>query len=195
MSLRYALLGFLSTGPASGFDVAREFGDSLGWFWYASHTQIYPELRRLEQQGLVEAEAVAGSPGKQKRLYHLTEAGRAALRAWLEEPTKYAPPRDVERVKLMFLDDAPLAVVRAHLEAHVAHHQAMLETYSAQLRELHAGTFPRLVKRLSALPEGNPAVVKALKIIAMQGNIARARTEVAWAQDALAWLVEQEETA
>jgi DNA-binding PadR family transcriptional regulator len=37
MSLRYALLGFISTEPASGFDLAREFGESMGWFWYASH--------------------------------------------------------------------------------------------------------------------------------------------------------------
>lgn len=192
MSLRFALLGFLSTGPASGFDVAREFGDSLGWFWYASHSQIYPELRRLEEQGAVQAEAVMGAPGKQKRLYSLTDSGRAELRAWLEEPTPYAPPRDVERLKLMFLDDASPSVVRRHLEVHVAHHEELLNNYSAQLRELHAGTFPRLVKRLASRPQSDPAMVKGLKIIAMQGNIARARTEIAWAQDALAWLIEQE---
>lgn len=75
MSLRYALLGFISTEPASGFDLAREFGESMGWFWYASHSQIYPELRRLEEDGLVTSTEVDGSPGKQKRIYRITEQG------------------------------------------------------------------------------------------------------------------------
>ena len=45
MSLRYALLGFLTTEDASGYRLAQEFGESVGWFWHASHSQIHPELQ------------------------------------------------------------------------------------------------------------------------------------------------------
>jgi len=188
VSLKYALLGFLSTEPASGFDLAREFGESMGWFWYASHSQIYPELRRLEEDGLIAGTEVAGNPGKQKRIYRLTERGERELQAWLEQPTEYAPVRDVERVKLVFLDGAPVDVIRRHIEGHRKHHEDLLAIYTQQLRELHRGVFPRLVKRLASRPSSSPELISGLKILAMRGNIARARTEIHWAEDALAWL-------
>lgn len=188
MSLKYALLGFLSTEPASGFDLAREFGESMGWFWYASHSQIYPELRRLEAQGLVTSTPEPGRPGREKRIYHLTEEGDKQLQEWLEQPTDYAPVRDIERVKLLFLDKAPIEVIRRHLEDHKKHYEDLLAAYTQQLNELHRGVFPRLVKRLASQPAGSPKLITGLKVIAMQGNIARVRTEIHWAEDALSWL-------
>ncbi|MBG0830071.1 PadR family transcriptional regulator [Planomonospora sp. ID67723] len=188
MSLKYALLGFLSTEPTSGYDLAREFGESLGWFWHASHTQIYPELRRLESQGLVTSTVTHDNPGKPKRTYRLTEQGAAELQAWLAQPVEYPPVRDVERVKLMFLDTVPIEVIRHHLEAHRKHHEDLLAVYTRQLREMHRGVLPRLVKRLANRPRGAHALVTGLKVLAMQGNVARSRAEIAWAEDALAWL-------
>lgn len=192
MSLRYALLGFLSTAPAAGFDIANEFESSLGWFWHASHSQIYPELRRLESDGMITGEEMPGGPGRPRRVYELTPKGAEELRAWLQTPTRYASVRDVERVKLMFLDDLPIDVVRTHLEDHVRHHENLLEAYLEQSRQIHAGTFPRLVKRIASHPDVPARWIRELKIIAIDGNIARARTEIAWAQDALTRLAEWE---
>ncbi|MFC4117270.1 PadR family transcriptional regulator [Nonomuraea zeae] len=188
MSLKYALLGFLSTEPTSGYDLAREFGESLGWFWHASHTQIYPELRRLESQGLVTSTMTDDNPGKPKRTYQLTEQGAAELREWLAQPVEYPPVRDAERVKLMFLDTAPVEVIREHLSTHRRHYEDLLAVYLRQLREMRRGVFPRLVKRLAGRPRSEHGLITGLKVLAMQGNIARARAEIAWAEDALAWL-------
>ncbi|TPQ16883.1 PadR family transcriptional regulator [Streptomyces sporangiiformans] len=188
MSLKFALLGFLSTEAASGFDLAREFGESVGWFWFSSHSQIYPELRRLETEGLVASTPSPGGPGKQKRIYRLTEQGETELQSWLEQPTEYAPIRDVERVKLVFLDQAPVEVIRRHLEDHKKHYEDLLAVYTQQLRELHRGVFPRLVKRLATRPRNSHEMITGLKVLAMQGNIARVRTEIHWAEDALSWL-------
>lgn len=188
MSLRYALLGFLSTEPASGFDLSREFAESIGWFWHASHSQIYPELRRLADEGLLTSSEVPGGPGKQKRLYRITEQGEAALRAWVREPTEYAPVRDVERVKLMFLDTASVETIQRHLEDHRKHHEDLLAVYRQQLRELHQGVFPRLVKRLASRPRSRNQLITGLKVLAVQGNISRAQAEIHWAEDALSWL-------
>jgi PadR family transcriptional regulator AphA len=192
MSLRHALLGFLSTEPATGFDIAREFDGSLGWFWHASHSQIYPELQRLEADGLISGEEIAGGPGKPRRVYRLTLAGAAELRGWLRSPTAYAAVRDVERVKLMFLDDLPVEAVREHLDDHVRHFEGLLAQYVEQARQLYAGTFPRLVKRVASRPESASGWIRELKVMAVEGNIARARTEISWAQDALTRLVEWE---
>ena len=191
MSLRYALLGFLTTEPASGYQLAQEFGESMGWFWYASHSQIHPELQRLEEQGLVRSE-VSGAGGRGKRIYSATVQGVAELERWLAEETDYPPIRDPERIRLIFMDMLPVEDIRKHLEQHRQHHQGLLEIYLQQLREVRRGTFPRLRKRLAARPPESHRLVAGLKVLALQGTVSRARTEIAWAEDALLWLQEYE---
>ncbi len=187
MSLRYALLGFLTTEDASGYRLAQEFGESAGWFWHASHSQIHPELKRMEDEGLVTSELLDDDV-RGKRLYSITAAGRQQLDHWLAESTDYAPVRDVERIRLIFMDQQPHEVIRKHFEAHLDHHRRLLEIYTEQLREIHQGTFPRLRKRLASQPEETHEYVAGLKALALQGNVMRARTEIAWAEDALLWL-------
>lgn len=190
MSLRYALLGFLTTAPASGYQLAQEFGESMGWFWYASYSQIHPELRRLEEQGLVSSE-VSSADGRGTRVFSITPAGETDLRRWLAAETEYPPVRDPERIKLIFGDMLSLAEIRAHLEQHRKHNEALLAAYTRQLREVRRGTFPRLRKRLASRPADAHELVTGLKVLALQGNVARARGEIAWAEDALVWLDSQ----
>ena len=187
MSLKYALLGFLTTEPASGYQIAQEFGDSMGWFWYASHSQIHPELQRLAARGLVTSE-VSDTDGRGTRVYSITPAGEAELKEWLAAETEYPPVRDPERIRLIFADMIVPADIRAHLEQHRKHHEALLDGYLAQLREVLRGTFPRLRKRLAARPRQSHQLVAGLKVLALQGNVDRARSEIAWAEDALLWL-------
>lgn len=188
MSLRFALLGFLTTEPASGYRLAQEFGESMGWFWYASHSQIHPELKRMEAEGLV-CSRPSGDDGRGTRIYAITERGRRELDAWLAADTDYPPVRDVERIKLVFLDQHAPDAIRKHLEAHRAHHEALLATYSEQLQAIYAGTFDRLRKRLASQPPETHELVTGLKVLALRGNVMRARSEIAWADDALLWLV------
>lgn len=187
MSLRFALLGFLTTEPASGYRLAQEFGESMGWFWYASHSQIHPELKRMEAEGLVSSQR-AREDSRGTRIYSITEPGRRELDAWLAADTEYPPVRDVERIRLVFLDQHPADVIRKHLQVHKAHHEVLLGTYSEQLRAIHAKTFDRLRKRLASQPERTHELVTGLKVLALQGNVMRARNEIAWADDALLWL-------
>lgn len=191
MSLKYALLGFLTTEPASGYHLAQEFGESMGWFWNASHSQIHPELRRLEEQGLVRS-TVSEEDSRGKRIYSITDDGMADLERWLTDETDYPPVRDAERIRLVFLDLLSTEDIRKHLEQHRKHHEGLLSVYTQQLREVRRGTFPRLRKRLTARPVETHHLVTGLKILALQGNVARARTEIAWAEDALLWLEDQE---
>jgi DNA-binding PadR family transcriptional regulator len=187
MSLKHVLLGFLTTEPASGYQLAQEFGESMGWFWYASHSQIHPELARLEEQGLVVSETIAAD-ARGKRIYSITPAGVAELERWLADEIEFPPMRDVERVRLVFLDMLSADEIRAHLEQHRKHHEGLLAVYTQQLREINQGTFSRLRKRLAARPPETHTLVSGLKALALQGNVMRARNEIAWAEDALLWL-------
>src|SRR2546427_2677519 len=96
------VLGLLSLGPRSGYDIKTVVDRSTRFFWAASYGQIYPELRRLEEAGLIEGEDDP-TGGRQRRAYTLTPAGDAALDEWLrsdEEPTYEL--RDEALLKLFF---------------------------------------------------------------------------------------------
>src|SRR6266511_5517972 len=76
------VLGLLANRPLSGYDIKAIVDRSTRFFWAASYGQIYPELRRLEAEGLIEGrDAPAG--GRRRRVYELTSTGRAELEAWL----------------------------------------------------------------------------------------------------------------
>ncbi|HEX4787680.1 MAG TPA: PadR family transcriptional regulator [Actinospica sp.] len=82
MSLRHGLLGLLAEGPASGYDLAGRFQEALGQVWPAQHPQIYAELGRLAEAGLIEVESI-GARGR--KAYRITDAGLAEIRRWLTE--------------------------------------------------------------------------------------------------------------
>jgi PadR family transcriptional regulator, regulatory protein AphA len=81
----YAILGLLSIAPMSGYDLFRAVEGSVGQFWPLSKSQVYAELPRLEGAGLVQATAVHQENLPDKRVFRLTEAGEAALDAWLAD--------------------------------------------------------------------------------------------------------------
>ncbi len=84
MTLRFALLGLLAERPSSGYELTRRFEEGIGSFaWSAGHSQIYPELTRLAEGGLV---AVVAEGPRGRRDYDVTPAGREALRGWLLGP-------------------------------------------------------------------------------------------------------------
>ena len=84
MALRYALLGSLADQPRTGYALVKHFEQSLAYAWPASHSQIYPELARLLDDGLIEQ---TGSGARNSKTYAITEAGLDAIRRWLRDTT------------------------------------------------------------------------------------------------------------
>ena len=82
MSLRHALLGALADHPRTGYELLKHFEQSLAYAWPASHSQIYPELARLLDDGLIE-QAATGPRGS--KTYAVTEDGVTEVRRWLQE--------------------------------------------------------------------------------------------------------------
>ena len=100
MSLRHALLGLLADEPASGYDLTRAFAGELGRYaWQAGHTRIYPELVRMEEQGLVVVQSL-GPRGR--KTYAITGPGRDELRTWMLTWPEQGTVRN-ETVLRMFL--------------------------------------------------------------------------------------------
>src|ERR687892_2318458 len=97
----YVILGFVRKGPKSGYEIKALVDNSTRFFWAASYGQIYPELRRLSEAGLVKGEAEPRG-GRKRTVYRLTPAGRKELRRWLEQPPETFEMRDEGLLKLFF---------------------------------------------------------------------------------------------
>ena len=124
------VLGLLSLGPRSGYDIKAVVDRSTRFFWAASYGQIYPELRRLEREGLIEGEdAPRGERGR--RVYKLTKAGREALAEWLLGPTVTIELRDESLLRLFFADALPHEQALLLLEGRKRGHEEYLETLRA----------------------------------------------------------------
>lgn len=102
MSLDYAILGFLNYQPLSGYDLKKVFDDSVRHFWYADQSQIYRTLNRLYEEKWVEQEIVEQEDRPDRKVYHITQAGREALRAWLVAPPEPEAPHSAPLIKVFF---------------------------------------------------------------------------------------------
>ena len=108
----FAMLGLLSIGPMTGYELRKLSEESIQHFWRESFGQIYPSLRALEALGMVtrteEVGEVRGRPARQ--VYALTDGGRDALRAWVAAPARPEVPRNELLLKLFFGRQAPAEV-------------------------------------------------------------------------------------
>lgn len=167
----FAVLGLLCIRPMSGYDLATFSDRSLANFWPIPRSQLYRELPRLEQLGLVVGQVVAQTAAPDKRVYEITDAGREALRSWVDD-------EDVpgERAKNGMLVKVYLARFGSPetLRRLLADHRAQVELDLADLRAI--------VERLDAVPEGRFG-----RLVARHG--------VLTAQARLAWLDEAERFA
>lgn len=102
----YVVLGMLALGAQNGYDIKSIVDRSTRFFWAASYGQIYPELARLEQQGLVVGK-LAPTGGRKRKAYELTAAGRKRLTEWVAAPPRMPELRDENLLKLFFADIAP----------------------------------------------------------------------------------------
>ena len=129
MALDHALLVSLSERPASGLELTRRFDRSIGFFWSATHQQIYRVLARMERDGWVDHEVVAQSGRPAKKVYAVSPAGHAELRRWLAEPHPVEAFRSELAVKLRGAAFGDREVVLDQVAEHLADHRTRLAHY------------------------------------------------------------------
>lgn len=128
--LKHILLGFLNYRPMTGYELKSIMDESTMHFWHAYHSQIYTTLRKLEDEGLVTSETEDGDDKLNRRVYTITEAGRADLRQWLNSPLKdIVPVKEDLLVRVFFSGERDKQAVIDELRFQRLLHQRTLEEY------------------------------------------------------------------
>ena len=171
MALGEAILTCLVEQPMSGYDLARCFQSSIGFFWKADHQQIYRELAKLRERGWIEGREVIQSGVPNKFVYTILPVGRAALRAWSAQPAEPPSSKDDLLVRLYALGDVDLEAVRIQITQRLEFHQGRLARYDTILTKGFTGRelTPRELGRLLGLKFG----------------LRRERSILEWCQEAL----------
>lgn len=129
MALEHAILVSLSERPASGLDLTRRFDRSIGFFWSATHQQIYRVLGRMESDGWVRCTSVAQHGRPAKKVYDVAAAGRRELSRWIAADTPMEQFRSEVAVKLRAASYGDRRAVLAQVEEHRAEHATRLAHY------------------------------------------------------------------
>ncbi|MGC5040346.1 MULTISPECIES: PadR family transcriptional regulator [unclassified Streptomyces] len=178
MALEHAILVSLLEKPGSGYELARRFERSIGYFWTATHQQIYRVLKRMEGEGLLAVRELPQQSRPDKREYSVVAPGRAALSRWLHEPIQPESIRHELAVKIRGAAfDDPAALID-EVERHRQVHSDRLAHYLAGERRDFTG--PEAGTPLDAGQE--------LQHVVLRGGIAYERMTIAWLDDVLATL-------
>jgi DNA-binding PadR family transcriptional regulator len=139
MSLKYAILSLLSHDPLTGYELMKLFDGSVGYFWHATHPQIYKELGRLERAGQVVHRSVEQRGRPTKKIYSLSDLGRTELLEWLHVPAGTQRVKDEMMLKTfccgLLSEGEALDLVRRHRQQH----ELKLQRYQELERFLESG--------------------------------------------------------
>jgi DNA-binding PadR family transcriptional regulator len=176
-TLGYALLGLLARSEQTGYDLSQGLKDPVSFFWHAQHSQIYPELAKLESWGLVKYKRIEQTERPDKKVYTLTATGKKRLEAWLTDPLEVPKVRDelVLKAYSLWLTDSNAAVqmMRNHAEAHAER----LVEYERRLEQ---------VKRKTGKQAGLKSPWFGVQAVLMRG-IGYEREYMAWCE----WMIER----
>ena len=148
----YLIFGLISyRGPSTPYQLKRAVGRSIGYFWPFPHTQLYEEPDRLARAGLLTEEREEN--GRRRRTYAITDAGRAALKAWLRQPTtEVTQLRDLAVLKIFFSEFMSTEELVAMAEEQVRLYDARLTEYAAI--DARYANRPELGRRMASLDLG-----------------------------------------
>jgi DNA-binding PadR family transcriptional regulator len=129
MSLEFAILGFLNYHPYTGYDLKKIFDTSVRHFWYADQSQIYRTLARLTENGWAEMEKVPQTDRPDRKVYSITDAGRAELLRWLSGPPPMGEPHSAPLIQVFFAAQLSDEEILAKFEGYAAIMRTFLGQY------------------------------------------------------------------
>lgn len=169
----------------TGYELAKHFDASVASVWHASHTQIYPELKRLEAEGLLQAVSTPRGARGTKRTYSITPAGCADLQRWVEDVQEPVLERNLAYLKATYLEYATFDAARRQFEEHLLHYQRLEQQWLAHSEDLRRRNTALMQERLGRAPETAHEGIISYKTHVYSGLIARAQAEVQWAHRGL----------
>lgn len=167
---QFTILGLLAGGPLSGYDIRRSVEETIGHFWSESYGQIYPELGRLTQEGLVTRSRSGGEGRPIRQVYSITPAGGRRIEAWLREPAEPQVQREELLLKIFLGAQASPDNSLWHVGRHREAQQQRLEILS------------RIEGRLRALQPGAPDL--AYWLVTIRHGVLAAEASLRWCDEA-----------
>jgi len=144
----YVILGFVRKWPKSGYEIKALVDNSTRFFWAASYGQIYPELKRLSEAGLIVGSDVP-TGGRKRTVYEITADGEEELRSWLRQRPETFEMRDEGLLKLFFADALPreeaLEILRAMRAERLAVNERLRAIKEMKLKGEVEDPFPLIV--------------------------------------------------
>jgi DNA-binding PadR family transcriptional regulator len=171
MALGDAILACLTEHPMTGYELAKTFDSSIGFFWKADHQQIYRELSRLRDRGYIQGREVVQSGKPNKLVYTLTSEGRAALKHWAARPSSPPSIKDDLLVRLYALDSVDIEPLRTDLMARLEHHRDRALRYERILNK--------------RFPEGTALPADTGKLLGLRIGLRHERTVAEWCEEAI----------
>ncbi len=148
MSLKYAILGFLSLEGMSGYTLKTKYFDgSVAHFWPADQAQIYRTLQALERDGMATSDHVPGDTRPAQRVYRLTDSGLADLKKWLAEVHPPSAHRNTFLVQTYFSRLNKPQDFEALLKAERHRQQAALAELEKIELDIEAAPTPELAEQ------------------------------------------------
>ncbi|NPV55078.1 MAG: PadR family transcriptional regulator [Anaerolineae bacterium] len=173
MSLKHAILGFLSFKPFSGYDLKKAFDSSVRHFWQANQSQIYRTLAELDDAGLVEKEVIEREERLDMKIYHITPAGEAELHRWLTTPLPSSEVREPFLIQIYFGGKVADAEVLPLLAREIEHTQALMQVY----RDI----YDRYASKMSTADDPRALF---FSLLTLEYGILSAEAQLRWLQSA-----------
>ncbi len=177
MSLEHAILGFLQYGPLSGYDLKKVFDNSVRHFWPADQAQIYRTLARLAEHGWAVQEVVEQQDRPDRKVYHITDAGRQELRRWLVTPLPQSDHRSPDLIQVFFAGQLTDEEILPIFERAARHLRQTLAIYHQIPQD------PAAYPRIAASPREF-----AFWRLTLEAGIESAEAQLAWIENVISRL-------
>jgi DNA-binding PadR family transcriptional regulator len=174
MALAEAILVCLTERPMTGYELAKTFDSSLGFFWRASHQQIYRQLQQLRADRLVDSKDVIQTDRPNKTIYTISKKGIDHVRAWSRDLSDRPPVRDNMLLKLYALDKVDLEALGTEIANRLDKHRARLAVYERILAKRYSG------RQLGLRESG--------RLLGLKVGLMTEHGYISWCEDALSQL-------
>ncbi len=172
MSLPHAILGLLQNEPMTGYDLkTRAFDQSIGHFWPADQAQIYRTLDKLTEEGWVESHLEIQEDRPNRKIYHITDTGRAELHRWLLTAQSLPANRQPFLIQVFFAKDLSNETIINLMEQQLELHQSRLAEY----------------QEIPLPPLGDPSLTRdqTLRRLTLESGIKVEEARIAWLEEAI----------
>ncbi|WP_040984762.1 PadR family transcriptional regulator [Oceanobacillus jeddahense] len=175
MSLRFGILGLLSKWEASGYDIKKEFDDVLSVVWHSHLSQIYPELNKLEKEGMIKSKVIPQAGKPDKKVYAITDNGVEALQNWLLTPPEPPKIKDTFLMQTFFMDNIPADEVLLQLRIYKKEREQRLSRMKKNVLE-----------RLKSIQERNVMKSRILMAFAvLRRGLEQEKQYIKWCEDTI----------